>query len=73
MSGFTQTQIDALTVAIAAGQTAIEIEYEGRRVKKQYGSLTEMIKLRDRMIREVNAQGDAVPRLLARSSVFARG
>lgn len=69
MSGFTQTQIDALTSAISQG--ALTIEYNGRRVT--YASLNEMIRLRDRMMREVNAQGDAVPRLLARSSVFARG
>ncbi|HEY4112871.1 MAG TPA: hypothetical protein VGM17_02315 [Rhizomicrobium sp.] len=49
---FTQAQIDALTNAIASGVT--QVDYGDKRVT--YGSIPEMLALRDRMIKEVQNQ-----------------
>lgn len=46
---FTQTQLDALDVAIANGRRVVE--YDGRKV--EYRSITEMLKLRDLIKQEL--------------------
>ena len=66
-TNFTQAQLDALTAAIAQG--ALTVEYEGRRVT--YQSAEAMLRLRDRMLRDMNA-GSGTPRPNARPSVFVR-
>jgi hypothetical protein len=68
MSEFTQTQLDALTAAISQGVT--RVEYDGKTVT--YGSIPEMLRLRDRMIRDVAARGDGIRPPVARPSVFIR-
>lgn len=65
-SNFTQAQLDALTAAL--GQGVREVSYNGRKVV--YGSTAEMLALRDRMMRELQRQGDNIPRPLANRSVF---
>jgi len=51
MSGFTETDLAALTNAMKNG--VLEVDYpSGQRVK--YQKLSEMIDLRDRMIRDIN-------------------
>ena len=69
MAGFTQTQLEALEAAIAQG--ALTVRYADRSVT--YHSLAEMLRLRDRMQREIAARGDGPPRPPARVSVFRRG
>jgi len=68
MSTFTQTQIDALTNAIAQGVT--EVVHNGKRVR--YASIEVMLSLRDRMMRELEQQTADVERPLAHRSVFFR-
>ena len=66
-STFTQAQIDALTTALASGVTTVR--YADKTVT--YGSISEMLRLRDRMMREVEArEGNPAP--VARGSVFVR-
>lgn len=51
MSGFTETDLAALTNAMKNG--VLEVDYpSGQRVK--YQKLSDMIDLRDRMIRDIN-------------------
>ena len=66
MSGFSQAQIDALTSAIAQGVTWVE--HNGKRVR--YASIADMLALRDRMMRELQTQGDGPQRPLAHRSVY---
>jgi hypothetical protein len=67
MSGaFTQAQVDALTAAIGQGVT--RVEYDGKIVS--YASIDDMLKLRDRMLREVAAAGDTPRPPLCRPSIF---
>ncbi|RMD88284.1 MAG: hypothetical protein D6807_06160 [Alphaproteobacteria bacterium] len=68
-STFTQAQLDALTAAIAQGVT--QVRFGDQTIV--YASLDEMQRLRDRMIRELAARSDGIPRPLARPSVFRRG
>jgi hypothetical protein len=68
MSIFTQSQLDALTEAIAQG--VLTVEHNGKRVT--YASISQMLQLRDRMMREIENQGDGVPRPLALGSVFLK-
>ena len=68
-SKFTQAQLDALTAGIAQGVT--QVRFGDQTIV--YASLDEMQRLRDRMIRELAARSDGVPRPLARTSVFRRG
>lgn len=65
---FTEAQIDSITQAIAQGATTVE--YDGKRVS--YASIAEMLKLRDRMIREVQRQDEGIAPPVARPSVFCR-
>lgn len=67
-TNFTQAQVDALSAALSQGVR--EVSYNGRKVV--YSSTAEMIALRDRMIRELQRQGDGVPRPLAFGSVFLK-
>lgn len=68
MSGFTQAQLDALTKAISTGVRFVE--QGGKRT--QFASIDDMLKLRDRMIKELSSQTDAIKRPLANGSVFLR-
>lgn len=65
-SPFTQAQLDGLTNAIAQGVT--KVEYNGRVVI--YPSTEVMLRLRDRMIRELSTQADGAPRPLAHRTVY---
>lgn len=65
-SPFSQTQLAALTKAIALGVT--KVEYNGRTVT--YSSLEMMLRLRDRMIRELSTQADGPPRPLSHRTVY---
>ncbi len=65
---WTVTQIQALEQACAQGVRTVTID--GRTVT--YASMAEMFDLRDRMIRELNNQGDVVPPPNSRGSVFVR-
>lgn len=55
---FTQTQLDALTEAIAEG--TFKVKYQDKEVT--YRSLEEMIKLRELMRQELGIDGGAGPR-----------
>jgi len=68
MSGFTQAQVDALTTAIAQGVTTVT--HNGKTVR--YMSLQQMLKLRDRMITELESQPPNIARPLAYGSVFLK-
>ena len=65
-SPFSQMQLAALTTAIAQGVT--KVEYNGRIVT--YSSLEMMLRLRDRMIRELSTQADGPTRPLAHRTVY---
>lgn len=66
MSGFTQAQLDALTASISQGVT--RVEYDGHVIN--YASLSDMLKLRDRITRELSRSTSAPRPPLARRSVF---
>ena len=51
-------------------QGVTRVEYDGKTVT--YGSIPEMLRLRDRMIRDVAARGDGIRPPVARPSVFIR-
>jgi len=68
MSGFTQAQVDALTAAIAQGVTTVT--HNGKTVR--YMNLQQMLKLRDRMITELESQPPNFARPLAFASVFLK-
>jgi len=73
-SNFTQAQLDALTAAIAQGMLRVEYSEPGGGTRMViYNTRDDMLGLRDRMIREMNAVGDGIPRPNARGSVFTRG
>ena len=65
-SPFSQSQLDALTKAISTGAT--KVEYNGRTVT--YSSTEMMLRLRDRMIRELSTQADRPARPLAHRTVY---
>jgi hypothetical protein len=65
-SPFSQAQLAALTNAISLGIT--KVEYNGRTVT--YSSLEMMLRLRDRMIRELSSGADGVPRPLSHRTVY---
>lgn len=67
---FTPQQLQALTNAIAQGIT--RVEYPGH-ATVNYASIEDMLKLRDRMVKEMNSVGDNVRPPVARPSVFVRG
>ena len=68
MSVFTQAQLDSLTQAISQGVT--EVQHNGKTVR--YASIKAMMQLRDRMLLEIQNQGDGQPRPLANRSVFLK-
>ncbi|RFB80411.1 phage head-tail joining protein [Methylovirgula sp. 4M-Z18] len=68
MTDFTQAQLAALTKAIATGVRFVE--QGGKRT--QFASITDMLALRDRMIRELEGATDAPKRPLANGSVFLK-
>ena len=57
-SSFTQAQIDALTAAIASGAT--EVRHGDKLVK--YASIADMLRLRDRMCRDLEGTARPVAR-----------
>lgn len=57
-SSFTQAQVDALTAAIAAG--ALEVTHGDKKVR--YNSIADMLRLRDRMCRDLEGTARPVAR-----------